>query len=86
MYQLISILFSLFWRRFNYKGACAGVVAGALVDALWLAFLSGTGVYEIVPGFIAGGLAAVIVTLVTEEPGAEVTAIYDKAANPEYDE
>ena len=49
-----TILLSLFWKRFNYKGAVAGVVSGFVVDLGWL--LSGltaaTGVYEIVPGFI----------------------------------
>ena len=44
-----TILLSLFWKRFNYKGAVAGVVSGFVVDLGWL--LSGltasTGVYEI---------------------------------------
>ena len=31
---------------------------GAAVDGLWLAFLSGTGIYEIIPGFAAGLAAA----------------------------
>ena len=80
------ILLSLFWRRFNYSGAVAGVVVGALVDALWLIYLSSTGIYEIVPGFICGGLAAVIVTLVTPAPGKEVTDIFDTATAEDYDE
>ncbi len=73
------ILLSLFWRRFNYAGACAGVVIGAAVDIIWLICLSGTGVYEIVPGFIAGGIAAIVVTKITPEPGQKVTAIFDSA-------
>ena len=81
------ILLSLFWRRFNYKGACAGVIVGAAVDIFWLFFLSGsTGIYEIVPGFLAGGVAAVLATKLSEAPGAEVTAIFDKAVAPGYDE
>lgn len=35
------ILLSLFWRRFTYKGALAGVISGAVTDVLWLIFLSG---------------------------------------------
>jgi Na+/proline symporter len=73
------IILSLFWRRFTYKGAIAGVICGALVDLGWLLFLSSTGIYEIVPGFCAGFLAAVIVTLLDKKPTEEVTAIYDKA-------
>ena len=41
------ILLSLFWRRFNYTGACVGVVVGAVVDIVWLMCLSSTGIYEI---------------------------------------
>ena len=74
-----TILLSLFWKRFNYAGACAGVVVGAAVDIIWLICCSGTGVYEIIPGFIAGGLAAIIVTKMTPAPGQEVLDIYDRA-------
>ena len=80
------VLLSLFWRRFSYAGACAGVLIGALVDALWLICLSGTGVYELLPGFICGGAAAVIATLMTAPPAKEVTDLFDRAADPEYDE
>lgn len=73
------ILLSLFWRRFNYAGACAGVVIGAAVDIIWLICLSGTGIYEILPGFICGGIVAIVVTRITPEPGKEVTDIYDNA-------
>ncbi len=73
------ILLSLFWRRFNYAGACVGVIVGAAVDIIWLVCLSSTGVYEIVPGFICGGIAAIIVAKITPAPGSAVTDIYDKA-------
>ena len=73
------ILLSLFWRRFNYAGACVGVIVGAAVDIIWLVCLSSTGIYEIVPGFICGGIAAIIVTKITPAPGSAVTDIYDKA-------
>ena len=64
-----------------------GVVAGAVVDALWLMFLSGsTGIYEIVPGFIAGAVVAAVVTLLTPAPEKAVTDIFDKAAAKGFDE
>ena len=82
-----TILLSLFWRRFNYAGAVAGVVSGAVIDGLWLAFLSGrTGIYEIVPGFLASFAIAVIVTKLTAEPTKEVTAIFDTASQDNFDE
>ena len=77
------VILSLFWRRFTYKGALAGVIVGALVDILWLAFLSSsTGIYEIIPGFALSMIAAVIVTLLDKQPSKEVTAIYDAATAP----
>ena len=78
-----AILLSLFWKRFTFKGAVAGITVGALVDILWLIFLAGTGIYEIVPGFAAGLLAAVAATLMDQEPGSEVQALFDKATSPE---
>jgi sodium/proline symporter len=75
-----AILLSLFWKRFTFKGAVAGIFVGAVVDIVWLAFI-GLGVYEILPGFIAGLIAAVVVTLVDKEPSAEVQALFDRAAS-----
>ena len=73
------ILLSLYWKRFSFQGALAGIIVGALVDILWLAFLSSTGVYEIIPGFICGLITAVAVTLATPKPGADVEQLFDKA-------
>ncbi len=77
------ILLSLFWKRLNFQGAVAGILAGAAVDILWLAFLSGLGIYEIIPGFIVGGIAAVVVTLLTPAPSEDVVAVFDKVASGE---
>ena len=76
-----AILLSLFWKRFTFKGAVAGIAVGALVDILWLVFLSGTGVYEIIPGFFAGLIAAIAVTLIDEKPSAEVEALFEQATS-----
>ena len=77
------ILLSLFWRRFTFAGAVSGIVAGAAVDILWLAFLKSTGIYEIIPGFVVGLLAAVVVSLLSKEPDAATKALFDEAAQPE---
>ncbi len=82
-----AILLSLFWKRFTYKGALAGIVTGALVDMLWLAFLyAGTGVYEILPGFVCGTIAAVVVTLLDKAPDEKVIRIYETATNDSVDD
>ena len=75
-----AILLSLFWRRLTFAGTAAGIITGALVDILWLAFLSSTGLYEIIPGFICGLVVAVVVSLAGKEPDKEVTDIFDKVA------
>jgi len=89
------ILLSLFWRRFNYTGALAGIITGAVTDIAWLllctstiapAVIADTGIYEILPGFIAGLIAAVIATLATPAPSAEVEAIFDAATAPGVDD
>lgn len=72
------ILLSLFWRRFNFAGAVSGIVAGAAVDILWLVFFSSTGLYEILPGFLAGLLAAYIGTKLGKAPGKEVEELFDR--------
>jgi sodium/proline symporter len=73
------VLLSLFWKRFTFKGAVAGIIAGGVTDALWLIFLSGTGLYEIVPGFIAGMLASVVVSLLCGKPADGVEKQFDDA-------
>lgn len=78
------IILSLFWKRFTYKGAIAGVIGGAVVDVLWMNFLTdSTGIYELLPGFIAGALFAVIVSLVDKKPAKEVEELFDRAVSSE---
>ena len=89
-----AVLLSLFWKRFTYKGAVTGIIAGALIDMIWLwmpvsggaALTAVTGVYEIIPGFIIGGILAVIVTLLDKAPSAEVEAIFEKATDNSIDD
>ena len=78
-----AILLSLFWKRLTFAGTAAGIVAGAAVDILWLICLSSTGIYEIVPGFAAGLVAAVVVSLCGKKPGEDVEALFDRASRPE---
>ena len=74
-----AIILSLYWKRFTYKGAIAGIVVGFFVDAIWYVFLSGsTGLYEIIPGFIASLVAAVVVSLLDKEPPKAVTDLFDE--------
>ncbi len=81
------IILSLFWKRTTYKGAIAGVLCGAVVDVLWLIFLTeSTGIYEILPGFIAGLIACIGVSLIDKAPSEEVIKIFETATANGYDE
>lgn len=89
------VILSLFWKRFNYQGAVAGIVGGAVVDIVWLVLftntvttpvITATGVYEIIPGFIAGALIAILVTLCTKAPDEKVMAIYATATDKSIDD
>ncbi len=74
------VLLSLFWKRLTYKGACAGVIVGAVVDVVWLFCLTGkTGIYEIIPAFICGLIVTVAVSLIDKKPSAEVEKLFDDA-------
>ncbi len=89
------VLLSLFWKRFNYAGACAGIIIGAAVDIAWLlcftntittALVAPTGIYEILPGFIAGFIASIVVALCTKAPNEKVAKIYASATDAEIDD
>jgi sodium/proline symporter len=56
------ILLSLFWSRMTWAGALAGMVGGAVTVVLWrqIDALSGTGIYEMVPGWIVATAAALV--------------------------
>ena len=56
----------------------AGIVVGAAVDILWLAFLGGTGIYEIVPGFLCGLLAAFLVSVNDSRDRTDVEELFDR--------
>lgn len=56
------IILSLFWSRMTRNGALAGILVGAVTVVVWKQG-GWLGLYEIVPGFVLGGLVTVIVSL-----------------------
>lgn len=75
-----AIMLSLFWKRFNFAGAISSIIVGALVDILWFYYLSATtGIYEILPGFVASLIVGIVVTLITKAPTKDVEELFDKA-------
>lgn len=73
------VILSLFWKKLSFGGTIAGIVVGGAVDVIWLICLSGpTGLYELLPGFVAGIIAAVIVSAV-KAPSNEVQKLFEEA-------
>ncbi len=81
-----SALLALYWRRFNRAGALASILVGTVAVSLWGSFSGGPwGVLDAepgTPGFAAAAVAAVIVSLLTRPPSAEITAQFDRVAAP----
>lgn len=82
------VILSLFWKRFNYKGAIWSMIAGFATSILWMilfnleyygfdSIIYNTQLYELVPGFIVGILVGVIVSLCTKAPEKEVVELYE---------
>ena len=81
------VILSLFWKRFTYRGAVAGILSGAIVDIVWLLKLSAsTGVYEILPGFIVGLIFSIVVSLLDKKPSGEVDEIFEIATDKNNDD
>ncbi|MGC3872637.1 sodium/proline symporter PutP [Halomonas sp. GXIMD04776] len=73
-----ALIMALFWRRMNRWGALSGVIVGGVTVVLWSMVSGGIfDLYEIVPGVIFAYIAIVVVSLVTEEPSADVIAEFD---------
>ena len=89
------VILSLFWKRLNYVGACSGIIVGAVVDIAWLllftntitdAIVAPTGIYEILPGFVAGLVASIVASLLSKAPSEEVQTIYASATDTSVDD
>lgn len=74
-------LFSLYWRRTNRAGAIAGMITGAATVLIWhnlIKPLGGVfGIYELLPAFLLGCIAIVVVSLLTKEPEQAVLDEFD---------
>ncbi len=74
-------LFSLYWRRTTKSGAIAGMLTGAIVVLLWhnlVKPLGGVfGIYELLPAFVCGCIAIVVVSLLSREPDASIYEEFD---------
>ncbi len=77
------VLFSLFWKRTNLKGAIAGMLSGGIIAFIWpftLAKLGGIfSIYCLLPAFIISSILIVVVSLCTEEPSDVIQKEFEEA-------
>ena len=77
-----TMLIALFWRRSNKQGALAGMLVGGIMIFVWKFIIAPMGgvlaVYELLPAFLFGLAANVIVSLATGEPEKKVLDTFDR--------
>lgn len=70
------VLFSLFWKRTTLAGALAGMVSGGAMVFIWKYLVAPMGgvfaIYELLPAFLTGTVALVLVSLCTKAPSEEI--------------
>lgn len=76
------VLLALFWKRSNKWGALAGMIAGGAMVFIWKYAVRPLGgawnIYELLPAFIIGCIAAVVVSLLTAKPDAETEKVFEE--------
>lgn len=76
------VLLSLFWKRMNGFGAIAGMLTGALVVYFWKDLtntFSLSEMYSMIPGFVCGLIAIIVVSFITPAPSKEVLETFENA-------
>ena len=77
-----AILCALYWKRSNRQGVMAGLVAGGVMIFVWKFLVRPMGgaldIYELLPAFVVGLAAIVIVSLLTPAPDAGIEKLFDE--------
>ena len=75
------MILGLFWKRSNKWGALAGMIVGGGMVFVWKFLIAPMGgalaIYELLPAFICGLAAMVVVSLATPAPDAEVVKAFE---------
>ena len=76
------MLLALFWKRSNRQGALAGMIVGSVTVFVWKYLIAPMGgawaIYELLPAFIAAGIAIVVVSLLTAAPEKEIVKVFEE--------
>ncbi|GAA4703831.1 sodium/proline symporter [Promicromonospora umidemergens] len=73
------VILSLYWSRLTRWGALSGMVVGAVVAFAWGRSPLADTLYELVPGFVLGGLVAIVVSLLTPAPSEAIREEFAEA-------
>ena len=77
------VLCALFWKRCNWQGAMAGMLAGGVMVFVWKYLVRPLGgiwnIYELLPAFLVSLAFCVVVSLLTPAPNAAIQAEFDAA-------
>ena len=71
------MLLSLYWRKLTTWGALAGMVTGAVTVFIWSNL--DTGIYELLPAFVAHVIVAMVVSLLTYRKDEVIEAEFTSA-------
>ncbi|MEP9852646.1 sodium/proline symporter PutP [Staphylococcus aureus] len=73
------VLLSLYWKGLSRTGAVTGMLSGAIVVIIWIAFVKPLGevndffnLYEIIPGFLTSLIVTIVVSKFTKKPNLDV--------------
>ena len=77
------MLFALFWKRMNFQGALAGMLSGGVMVFVWKYLVRPMGgawnIYELLPAFLVGCVAIVVVSLLTKAPSEDIVKEFEAA-------
>ena len=81
-----TMLLALYWKRSNRFGAFAGIAVGGAMVFIWKYLIAPMGgafaIYELLPAFVIGFIANVLVSLVTPAPTKKVQDVFDSVRKP----
>ena len=76
-----SMLCALFWKRTTWQGSLAGMLSGGVMVFVWKFLVKPMGgvfgIYELLPAFLVGLAAIIIVSLITKAPEKDITGTFD---------
>ncbi len=76
------VIMALFWKRSNKQGALAGMLVGGTTVFVWKYLIKPMGgifgIYELLPAFILGIIAIVIVSKLTPAPSEEIVEEFER--------